>query len=207
MLQRYDLMKNALIASLRNKDTSQMEFRAACEKLAYLLAIEAAELMDQKSSLIQTPLAETTGTSIKDSVVLVPILRSGLALMPAFMKFYPLATVGIIGMRRDEVTAIAENYYCKLPKIGEQDNIVILEPMLATGGSLSIAIELLLEKNIAEEKIVVVNVIAAPEGYHYLNKKFPKVKFLIAQMDQHLNEKKFIVPGLGDFGDRYFGTL
>lgn len=195
-----------LISILRNKNTTSLEFRRASEQLASILAFQVAELLDEQAVSIQTPLAQTQGFKIKNSIALVPILRSGLALLPSFLQCYPHATIGFIGMRRHEITAIPENYYSNLPVFNKEDTIIVLEPMLATGGSLSVALQLLLEKNVPEEKIIVANVIASPEGYALLTKKFPKVRFLIAQMDEALNEYKFIVPGLGDFGDRYFGT-
>jgi uracil phosphoribosyltransferase len=200
-------MLKLLISILRNKNTTALEFREASEKLATLLAIQTAELLDKQAVTIQTPLAKAEGIEMKNSITLVPILRSGLALLTPFLQFYPQANIGIIGMRRHEVTAEPENYYHNLPAVSNKDTIIVLEPMLATGGSLSVALELLLQKNALEEKIIVVNVIAAPEGYKLLKHKFPKVRFLIAQMDAALNEHYYIVPGLGDFGDRYFGTL
>ncbi len=200
-------MMKFLISTLRNKTTSSAEFREASEKLAMLLAIQTAELLDKQVVTVQTPVAKTEGVEMHNAITLVPILRSGLALLSPFLRFYPQANIGIIGMRRHEVTAEPENYYQNLPALSPQDTIIILEPMLATGGSLSVAIQLLLQKNVLEEKIIVVNVIASPEGYQRLKQKFPKVRFLIAQMDVCLNEHFYIVPGLGDFGDRYFGTL
>lgn len=200
-------MMKFLISILRNTNTPSLEFREASEKLATLLAIQTAELLDKQTVTVQTPLAKAEGVEMKNSITLVPILRSGLALLTPFLRFYPQANIGFIGMRRDEVTAEPENYYHNLPSLSKKDTIIVLEPMLATGGSLSVALEILLQKNALEEKIIVVNIIASPEGYNLLKLKFPKVRFMIAQMDAALNEHFYIVPGLGDFGDRYFGTL
>jgi uracil phosphoribosyltransferase len=199
-------MKSFLISKLRDKNTSTEEFRSVSEKLAAILAGEAAEFLQKKDIKIKTPLAKTEGCELNDDLVLVPILRSGIALLSVFLKFYQKANVGFVGLKRDEVTAIAEQYYCKLPHISKNTEVLLLDPMIATGGSGIDALKLLRDAGVNEEKITFVAIIAAQEGVEAVRKEFPKINLVIAQIDEKLNDKKFIVPGLGDFGDRYFGT-
>ena len=200
-------MKETLVTTLRDYRSGQTDFRLATEKLASLLAIEVSTYLPKAENTIQTPLSPAPGYRFKNQIVLVPILRSGLALLYPFMHFYPDVKVGFIGMRRNEVTAEPQNYYNNLPRIAPNDDVLVLEPMLATGGSLSVSIRILLEHGVPEEKIIIANVIAAPEGIKVIKENFPKLRLIITQIDERLNERKFIVPGLGDFGDRYFGTL
>lgn len=200
-------MKQTLVTILRDYRTGQTDFRIATEKLASLLAVETSAYLAKEENTVQTPVGSATGYRFKNKVVLVLILRSGLALLYPFMHFYPDVKVGFIGMRRDEVTAEPQNYYHNLPSIAPKDDVIVLEPMLATGGSLSVSIRILLEHGVPEEKIIIANVVAAPEGIKVITENFPKLRLIIAQTDERLNERKFIVPGLGDFGDRYFGTI
>lgn len=200
-------MKKILLSRLRDSNTSRKDFREATFQLGTILACEAAEQLLHKKSTIRTPVAETEGVSLQNPVILVPILRSGLALLPSFTKIFPEAKVGMIGMYRDEKTALPHLYYQNFPRISQDDDVLLLEPMIATGGSLSQALDILIhEKKIAEEKIIICGVVAAPEGIEAVRKYSSKVRLLFAQKDEKLNAKKFIVPGLGDFGDRYFGT-
>ncbi|HBR70750.1 TPA: uracil phosphoribosyltransferase [Candidatus Dependentiae bacterium] len=200
-------IKNLLMTTLRNKETSMTNFRGAADKLALVLAQEAADYLETISSTITTPLnTQTTGVIIKKNLILVPILRSGLALVPAFLHFYPQAKIGVIGAKRDEETAIAHLYYKNLPPISADDQVIVLDPMLATGGSLLMTLKILIDLGIKEEQILFVGVICATEGYNLIKKEFPKINMIIAAQDSKLNDKKYIIPGLGDFGDRYFGT-
>ena len=199
-------MKNTLLTILRNKETSAKEFRKASEKLAYLLAGEIADHLSKDSISIETPISPATGTQIKDEIILVPILRSGIALLTYFMQFFERAKVGFVGLQRDEKTAIAEQYYYKVPTIKPNDNVVLLDPMIATGGSAIAALHILKKAGASEEKIYFAAIIAAQEGIDAVKKVFPKITICVAHIDQELNDKKYIVPGLGDFGDRYFGT-
>lgn len=200
-------MKDVLISILRDRNTAQSDYRAAVEKLALLLAIEVSALLPKEISTIQTPIAAAKGYQFKNQIMLVPILRSGLALLHSFMTFFPSADVGFIGIYRDEKTTLPNHYYHKFPRINSKNDVIILEPMLATGGSLSFSVRMLMENGVPEENIIIANIIAAPEGLKTINHHFPKVRVVITQMDEKLNENKFIVPGLGDFGDRYFGTV
>lgn len=200
-------MKDILLTTLRNKMSTQAEFRSATEKLGAILANEASQFLERRHTDIETPLATFPGNTFKSDVVLIPILRSGLALLPPFLKYYESAKVGFIGMRRDEKTAIAHCYYENLPRISQDDMIIVLEPMLATGGSAYSAIQRLLEKGFKQEKMILVSIIGASEGVSKIQNELPNVHLILVQHDTQLTTHKFILPGLGDFGDRYFGTL
>ncbi|MCE5315963.1 MAG: uracil phosphoribosyltransferase [Parachlamydia sp.] len=194
------------ITQLRNRELPMDQFRAAADKLAQLMAFEAEVAVPSQTISIETPLVATNGVLSHQNVVLIPILRSGSALQDTFKNHFRTARVGMIGMKRDEKTAIAETYLQNLPEITAEDRVLILEPMIATGGSLSTALSLLASRGVKPEQILIVSFIAAPQGLLRLHKAYPAVRILVAQIDVTLNEHKFIVPGLGDFGDRYFGT-
>ncbi len=199
-------MKETLLTTLRDSGTSRKEFRDASEQLSLLLAAEASIHVDRKAIEVKTPIQMTTGEVLAGEVMVVPILRAGLAMLSPFLKVFPYASVGFFGMWRDEESKIPHQYYQKIPRILENQTVILIDPMIATGGSGAYALEKLIEKGIPEEKIVYVGIIAAPEGIKRIEKDFPKVKIVVAKVDDHLNEKAFIVPGIGDFGDRYFGT-
>ncbi|MES2344864.1 MAG: uracil phosphoribosyltransferase [Chlamydiota bacterium] len=198
-------MKLALLTVLRDKTTSQNAFRTASDKLSELLAAEAAEHIEMQSFVVETPISSTQGFKPIHPVVLIPILRAGIALLPAFMRIFNEAPIGFFGIRRDEVTTKPCLYYENLPFIGDHDQIIILDPMLATGGSTVLAIEKLVARGIGAQRITLVSIIAAPEGISRIKSAFPEVRLQIVAQDERLDEKKFIVPGLGDYGDRYFG--
>lgn len=199
-------MKRALITTLRNRNASLEEYRRAADQLGSVLAVECDAFLPKTTCFVETPLAKTHGVRPKNTPILVPILRSGLVLLPPFLRFYPSARVGFIGARRDEVTAVAEIYYTKLPPFTEQDPILLLDPMIATGGSAIHAVNVLKEAGTRENQILVISFIAAPEGLERLQKEFPEIQVIVAQIDEGLDEHKRIIPGLGDFGDRYFGN-
>ena len=199
-------MKELLFTILRNKDTSRADFRAAAQRLSGLLAAEAASHLEKKAFSVKTPLGSAEGVALKNDTVLVPILRSGLVLLPAFEDTFPDASVGFVGLVRDEKTAQAKEYYRKLPSIPKGADVIVLDPMIATGGSGIAALQMLSDAGVTQQQILFVAVISAPEGLQAIHKKFPNIHLLIAQEDTGLNKEKFIVPGLGDFGDRYFGT-
>ncbi|MFA5075317.1 MAG: uracil phosphoribosyltransferase [Candidatus Babeliales bacterium] len=204
---RESFMKEILISILRNKNTDMESFRKASSKLAYILANEACQYLEKETEDIETPIKTALGVTLKNDIILVPILRSALALLPAFLEFYPKAKVGFVGLKRDEQTAIAHLYYKNFPKVKESDDVILLDPMIATGGSGCDAIKLLKEDGIKEEKIIFVAVISAKKGIERIKKEFSKVRIICAQNDLELNKDSYIIPGLGDFGDRYFGTL
>ncbi len=200
-------MKQTLLTILRDKKTDIAKFRKTSQILAELLAGEVFNYLAKEKIKVETPIATTTGYRVKNHVVLIPILRSGLALLPAFVDFFQDATIGCIGLKRDEKTAIPHLYYKNLPKISKNDDVIILDPMIATGGSGSDAIKILKKEGIKEEKMIFAAVIASEQGIKSLKKNFPKMKIFCVQTDPKLNKNFFIVPGLGDFGDRFFGTL
>lgn len=200
-------MINLLLTTLRNKKTDIAQYRETAEKLALYLAGQTAKLLEKKEIKIETPIENTIGFTLKNDIVLVPILRSALALLPSFMKYYPYAKVGFVGLKRDEKTAIANLYYKNIPEIKKTDDIIILDPMIATGGSACDTIKIIKNMGIKEDKIIFVAVIGATDGINRVKKTFPKIKIICAQVDKKLNKNKYIIPGLGDFGDRYFGTL
>lgn len=199
-------MKKTLITILRDRNTSPEQYRQAADKLGTVLAVECDTLFTKDTVFVDTPLARTQGEYLKHEFVLVPILRSGLVLLPPFMRFYPKATIGFIGARRDEKTAVPELYYRKLPPITHDNKILLLDPMIATGGSATLAVKVLKEAGATEKQITLISFIAAPDGITHFQKKCPEVGLVIAQVDEGLDKQKRIIPGLGDFGDRYFGT-
>lgn len=200
-------MKELLLSVLRDKNTDIKKFRETSEKLAYLLAGQVGEYLEKEPINIVTSITKTKGIKIKNNIVIIPILRAALSLLPGFLKFFEYANVGFLGLRRDEKTAIANLYYQNLPKINQKDTVIILDPMIATGGSGLKAIEILKDLGVKEEKIIFVSVICSKSGVNKIKNSYPKVKLIYVKVDPKLNSKKYIVPGLGDFGDRYFGTL
>jgi uracil phosphoribosyltransferase len=199
-------MLEVLLTILRDHRTSSLEFRQATAKLATYLALQAANFIKKETVQVKTPVGEASGFLLNQRVTLVPILRSGLALLPSFMEFFPEAPIGFIGIKRHKITAKPDVYYTHFPPLNSEDLILVLEPMIATGGSSLAAIEKLVEQGAAESQIVLISVITAPEGIQPIYTQFPKVQVLSAHVDSALNDRQFIVPGLGDFGDRYFGT-
>lgn len=199
-------MKKTLITTLRDRSTSIEQFRQAADQLGTVLAVECDALFPKATIFVDTPLARTHGVCFKHESVLVPILRSGLVLLPPFLRFHPGAHVGFIGTRRDEKTAIPELYYTKLPPFNPDNPILLLDPMIATGGSAALAVKVLKAAGAMEKQITLIAFIASPEGIAHFQKECPEVGLVIAQVDEGLDEKKRIIPGLGDFGDRYFGT-
>lgn len=211
-LEKHPLFSNAL-AMIRDKRSGRSEFRNAAATISEFLAIEATkDILSVKEIEIETPLKRTEASIVDGSkrILLVPILRSGLAMLPAFQKVIPNYDIGFVGQKRDEVTAAPKEYYCNIPMNSSKSNIghvLILDPMIATGGSAVATVKILVEKyKIAPEKVYLVAIVAAPEGLELLNSVFPRITVVVAAIDEGLNDKKFIVPGLGDFGDRYYGS-
>lgn len=200
-------MKELLLTTLRNRNTTRVEFRHAANQLAHILASEMAAMLPREKFHINTPIAPFEGVKLAQPVILVPILRSGLALLPAFIEFFPDAAVGCIGLKRDEATAEPRKYYENMPPIGKHDRVIMLDPMIATGGSSIAAIKMVMEMGVQEERITFAAVIASEPGLKKVQAAFPKIKFLVPAVDKELTSHYFITPGLGDFGDRFFGTL
>jgi uracil phosphoribosyltransferase len=192
-----------ILTRLRDATTEPAQFRALARQLTLLLAVEATRDLPLREQPVQTPLEPTQGHSLAQPIVAVPILRAGLGMLEAITELFTEVRVGYIGLERDEATAIARAYYCKLPPIGAS-RVLLLDPMLATGGSAAQAVEVLLKAG--AQDIVHICVVAAPEGMRLLNERFPKVRIVAASIDRGLNDRKFILPGLGDFGDRLYGT-
>ena len=200
---RHPLLKRDLTA-LRDRKTKSHSFRAILRRAAILMAYEATEDIRLKRVTVETPLAKTGGYLVADPVILVPILRAGLGLVGGFVEVLPTARVGHIGMYRNEETLQPVDYYLKLPKKISQADVFVLDPMLATGGSGAAAVSVLKRKG--AKKIRFVSLVAAPEGVRRLSREHPDVRIYTCALDKRLNSRGYIVPGLGDAGDRIFGT-
>lgn len=193
------------ISILRNEKTGTKEFRELISEIAMFLCYEAMKDAELKETTIKTPITETKVRILdEDKYAFVPILRAGTGMLDGVISAIPNAKIGHIGMYRDEKTFIPVNYFFKVPKDIEKREVMILDPMLATGGSAIDAIQLLKEKGV--KKIKFLSIIAAPEGIERVNKEYPDVEIFCAKIDEYLNENKYIVPGVGDAGDRIFGT-
>jgi uracil phosphoribosyltransferase len=197
-------MKESLITILRDRHTTMGEFKRASSKLSKIIAAEIACTIEEESMSVHSPHKEVMGKKVSQDVILVPILRAGMALLPSFMTFFENARVGFIGIHRDK-EAHPHLYYEKIPLLTKNDRIIILDPMIATGGSTRLTLQKLTEAGGAAEKCTVVGMVGAPEGIESINKAYPKTHVIVAATDEGLDEKKYIVPGLGDFGDRFFG--
>jgi uracil phosphoribosyltransferase len=192
------------LVALRDVNTETDSFRRHARLLTLILAFHVLEDLPTKEVTVCTPLEETKGKVLKRSVIFVPVLRAGLAMLDAMSDFVPGSKVGFVGLERDEETAMAHSYYQKLPAQLADAETIILDPMLATGGSALATVELL--KKSRASSIRLACIVAAPEGIALMQERHPDVHIYTPVIDQGLNERKFIVPGLGDFGDRYFGT-
>lgn len=200
--------ENLLMTKLRDVNTSMPEFRKISDQLAGLLAVKVIENLPIAPLEINTPLTQYTGITIASNINLVSVMRSGDALLDTFTSFFPQAPINKILVQRDETTAEPHFKYMKLsPTLGPDSIVIITEPMLATGGTLCMVVSLLKERGVPEENFIIACICTAPEGLLVLNKKFPKINVVMIVMDEKLNERKYIVPGIGDFGDRYFGTV
>lgn len=189
---------------LRDKETPSNEFRRSIDRLSMLLALAATENLATTDCKVDTPLTTTTGKQLANRVGLVPIMRAGIGMVEPMLNLIPTSEVWHLGFYRDEETAQPVQYYSKLPPSSPVDVAFVLDPMLATGGSAAMAIKALTEWGVP--KIFMLSIIAAPEGVEKLQKDFPEVTIITCSIDSHLNESKFIVPGLGDAGDRIFNT-
>ena len=190
---------------LRNKKTTNSLFRQTMNEISYLIAAEVLKYVKYKRVSVQTPLTKTLGKDLSKTIVIVPILRAGLGLIEGFIKFLPNAEKGHIGLYRDEQTYRPVEYLCKLPKIKNKD-FIVLDPMLATGNSAIEAINLIKRSGVTLSNIKLVSLLAAPEGIQNIKKYHKGLHFFTCSIDKKLNKNKFIVPGLGDAGDRYMGT-
>ena len=205
----YTIIKHPLIdhkmTILRKKETSSMEFRQLVNEIATLMGYEVTRDLETEDIEIETPIAKTVGKRISGKKIgIVPILRAGLGMVEGLLTIIPAARVGHIGMYRDPETLKPVTYYSKLPKDVAARQMIIVDPMLATGGSLIEAIDEL--KRNGAKNIKSINLLAAPEGLKAVEEAHPDVEIYIAALDEKLNEDGYIVPGLGDAGDRLFGT-
>lgn len=192
------------LSRLRDKNTEPKKFRELVREIAGLLAYEATADLATMPRVLETPLAKITGQELQEKIGLVPILRAGLGLVEGFWELMPSAEVWHIGLYRDEHTLRPVEYYNKLPLEPRVSVCLILDPMLATGGSATATAEIL--KRWGVKKIKFVGLIAAPEGIKAMQNQHPDIDIHVAAIDDHLNERAYIVPGLGDAGDRQFGT-
>ena len=190
---------------LRDKDTSTKDFRELVSEIGMLLTYEATRDLPLTQREVETPICKTVAPTLKGKkFAVVPILRAGLGLVEGVLRMVPSARVGHIGLYRNEETLEPVKYFCKMPKDIAERDVIILDPMLATGGSAAAAIGFMKEYGCTNIKLMVL--LAAPEGIERLQKEHPDVDIYCGAVDSHLNEKGYIVPGLGDAGDRIFGT-
>jgi uracil phosphoribosyltransferase len=193
-----------LLLSLRDKATPPDQFRQLARRVSLLLTIEATRDLPRRPDTVHTPLGPALGSRVGKEIVVVPVLRAGLGMLEAVLDLLPRARVGHIGLQRDEETAVASKYYAKFPVGLEEARVLMIDPMLATGGSAVFALDLLREAGARDLHLLCV--VAAPEGIAAIDARFPDVHIYTPVIDARLNDRKFIVPGLGDFGDRLFGT-
>jgi uracil phosphoribosyltransferase len=199
----HPLVHDALM-ELRDARTAPPAFRRAANRISVLLAAEALRELPSSAATVTTPLGPAEGRVVLTDVVVVPVLRAGLGMLDAVLELLPTARVGHIGLQRDEATAIASRYYSKLPPSLAQSHVLMIDPMLATGGSAAAAIDLI--KAAGATAISMICIVSAPEGVSILERAHPDVAIFTPVVDKELNAHKFIVPGLGDFGDRLYGT-
>ena len=193
------------LAQLRAETTPPQAFRFALRCLSVLIACEATRALTTKPVSVTTPLTTITGAELSQRIALVPILRAGLGMVDPLLELIPHAEVWHLGLYRDEDTARPVEYYCKVPRTDPADVVFILDPMLATGGSAVSAIKTMGAWGVASIKLL--SIIAAPEGIETVISQWPETEIFVGSIDRELNSKKFIVPGLGDAGDRTFNTL
>jgi uracil phosphoribosyltransferase len=203
-LVQHPLVQDALV-TLRSASTDAPLFRQVARRISLLLAAEATRDLPTAATRVETPLGPAPGQRVAGGVVVVPVLRAGLGMLDAVLELLPSAHVGHIGLQRDEMTAVASQYYSKLPADLAASSVLMIDPMLATGGSAVAALDLLRAGGAREVRIVCI--VAAPEGLALVERHHPDVHVFTPVIDQGLNARKFIVPGLGDFGDRLYGTL
>jgi uracil phosphoribosyltransferase len=192
-----------LVTHLRDKTTKPATFRTLAYHISLLLALEATRDLATQSVRVETPLESCQGRVLSAPLVVVPILRAGLGMLQPFTDLFPSVSIGYIGLERDHKTAIAHSYYCKLPPLSSE-SVIIVDPMLATGGSAVKTITVLRENGARDIRFVCI--VSAPEGVTAVEGIDPALPVFTAALDRELNERKYILPGLGDFGDRLYGT-
>jgi uracil phosphoribosyltransferase len=200
----HPLVHDAL-RTLRDVGTRPSEFRREAARISLLLAAEATRDLPTEDVPVRTPLGIAPARRVLTDITVVPVLRAGLGMLDAVLALFPRARVGHIGLQRDEATAVASQYYTKLPPGIEQSRVLVIDPMLATGGSAVAALDLLHQAG--ARRISLICIVAAPEGVDVVMRSSPDVEIYTPAVDAGLNGQKFIVPGLGDFGDRLYGTV
>lgn len=211
-MKNFHLIEHPLIQHkmtlLRQKETGTKDFREIVNEIARLLAYEVSRDLPLEDVEIETPLTKTVQKQIAGKkVVLVPILRAGLGMVDGILDLIPAARVGHVGMYRDEETMQPVEYFVKMPDNLEDRDIYVLDPMLATGGSAKLGMEALLKRGAKKENIKFICLVAAPEGVEAFSEDYPEIQIYAAALDERLNEDAYIIPGLGDAGDRLYGTL
>ena len=193
------------ISMIRDEKTTVKDFRELVYEISLLMGYESTRDLDMIEQTVKTPIAETTGKFIAKQVALVPILRAGLGMVDALMSIIPAAMVGHVGLYRDHETLVPKDFYCKLPPDIDKRQVIVLDPMLATGGSSIAAIDFIKQRG--AKRIKLMCIIGAPEGVEAVMNAHPDIELFVGTIDEKLNEKGYIVPGLGDAGDRLFGTI
>ena len=203
------LIKHPLIEHkltiLRDRGTDPFQFRMLVDEISYLMMFEATRDLALREVSVHTPVAQTSAYKLATKIMICPILRAALGMLDSVFKLMPDASVGFLGFQRDEKTAQAEFFYAKLPADAAERTAIIIDPMFATGGTAIDAVKFLLKNGV--KKIKFISIIAAPEGLHRFSEIYPQVEVFTAAIDEKLNEQKYIVPGLGDAGDRVFNTM
>ena len=192
------------LTRLRDKRTQSQEFRRLLGEIASLMLYEATRDFAVRTVSVETPLADAHGLRLEREVALVPVLRAGLGMLDSILQLIPHARVGFIGLKREETTLRAQFYHKSLPDNLGRFEVILIDPMLATGGSAVAALDLLAGQG--AKKVRLVSLVAAPEGIRRVRKSYPKLPVFTAAIDRRLNHKGYILPGLGDAGDRLFGT-
>lgn len=196
---------STLLSRLRARDTSPGSFRRHLHEISRLIAFEATRGLGTREVEVQTPMATTGGTELLRPVVLVPILRAGLGMLNGIVDILPDAQVGHIGMARDEDTHLPDTYYCKLPDDIANAEVLLIDPMLATGHTSAAAASFLKERGATRLRFICL--VTCPEGIAHFTGQHPDIPIVTAAIDERLDDNAYIIPGLGDAGDRYFGTL
>ena len=192
-----------LISQLRDTNTDGESFRIAARKITQLLTVEATRDLPLNTGTVSTPLEETEAYTLAKDITIIPIIRAGISMVEPTLELFPSAVVGFVGLERDEETAVARNYYSKIPPLDGRKTLIV-DPMLATGGSTLQAIEVCHDNG--ADDIAVVTIISCPEGVDAVQSQYPEMSIYTATLDRELNDKKYILPGLGDFGDRLYNT-
>jgi uracil phosphoribosyltransferase len=199
----HPIAQHALL-HLRSVDAHPGRFRRLAERLSLVITLEATRDLPTEAHTVDTPLEQATGRRVANNIVVMPVLRAGLVMADVVLSLLPDARVGHIGLQRDEETAVASQYYLKVPSIDAATVVLVVDPMLATGGSAITALDLIKDRGGRDVRLL--SIVAAPEGIAAVQAKHPDVQIFTAAVDRQLNSQKYILPGLGDFGDRLYGT-